>query len=137
MNCSTTTRMVGSFDEPPLSEAVAVAKKLSEINRLRRVSFKAYPGMDHIPVKILLHIFLAQDSREWASVDDVPEAVGIRAKTVRRYLDHLNGIGLAEIEKDVTGDVVGARLTGEANGVVSCYLQAIAGLLSPRGGDHQ
>ncbi len=128
--------VLGNSASQPTSSVLAVARQLAGINRVRRASFKSYPGMDHLAVKILLHILLEQGTREWASVDGIPEAVHVRATTVQRYLGFLGEIGLVENEKAVLGQVVRARLTGDASEVMSQYLNAIAALLAQRYEDH-
>lgn len=137
MNCASRVRMAGNFDEPPLSDAIVVARQLAEINRIRRASFKAYPGMEHVAVKILLHIFLGQDLYGWTDVSTIPQAVGLRASTVARYVQYLDDAGLAETEKAALGQIIQARLTGEASAVMTRYLNAIAQLLSPDHEDHR
>ncbi len=130
MNCASHVRMAGNFDEPPLSGAIVVARQLAEINRIRRTCFKAYPGMEHVAVKILLHIFLGQDLYGWANVSAIPQAVGLRASTVARYVQYLDDAGLAATEKTALGQIMQARLTEDASAVMSRYLNAIAALLS-------
>jgi hypothetical protein len=137
MNCASRVKLVGNFAEPPLSDAVAVAKQLAEINRIRRITFKSYPGMEHVAVKVLLHIFLVQGPRSGADMAAIPDEICIRVATVQRYLHYLKASGLLEIVKDETGQIVRASLTSDANDVMNRYLNAIAGLLSPRIEDHR
>jgi predicted transcriptional regulator len=132
MNCASRVKLVGNFAEPPLSDAVAVAKQLAEINRIRRITFKSYPGMEHVAVKVLLHIFLEQGARTVAEVAAIPDEICIRVATVQRYLHFLKAAGLLEIEKSATGQITRASLTSDANDVMNRYLNAIAGLLSQR-----
>jgi hypothetical protein len=137
MSCARPESFHGDHDGLAQQDIADVARRLSGIDRIRRGIFTSYPGMDHVAVTILLHIFMEQDGQDWAPVAAIPESLDMRVATVQRYLEFLNSTGIIEGEKNAGGHIAWARLTGGATDVLPRYLRAIAGLLSPHYEDHQ